>query len=485
MPDILPVGLQDLMHSGQPGLREVDPERIHLFSVLGDRLALDIASGAVHLLDEPSWDVLQDVSRGDRGLSQAIARHGREQVAAVSTEIEELIQEGVLFSPPAPYPPLDSDVLLKALCLNVSHDCNLRCAYCFAGTGAYGQGRSTMSPAVGRAAVDFLIEGSRDRSTCEVDFFGGEPLLAMPAVISVVRYAQRRGHASGKAFRFTLTTNATLLGQKTVEFLNQNEVQVVLSLDGRRETNDRFRLYPGGKGSHDDVLRRVQEFIASRGGPASRAVGLPGGPGYYVRGTYTRHNLDFSSDAEYLLARGIDRFSLEPVVAGPERDYAIKPEHLPAIFAEYERLLALYMERRQQGAPFVFYHFEIDLTGGPCLHKRMSGCGAGREYLAVSPDGSIYPCHQFDGTPEFRMGNVLSGPQAINEQGRAIREVFSASTLPSKPQCRECWARFYCGGGCFHSAWACNGRLDEPSPVACEIQRKRLECAIYAQAMKP
>ncbi len=474
MPDILPISLQDLMHSGQPGLREVDPERIHLFSILGDRLALDIASGAVHLLDEASWDVLSSVSRGDGDLSQAIARHGHGQVAAVSAEIEGLIQQGVLFSPPVPYPHLDGEVLLKALCLNVSHDCNLRCAYCFAGTGAYGQERSMMTPAVGRAAVDFLIQGSRDRATCEVDFFGGEPLLAMPVVTGVVRYARERGCACGKTFRFTLTTNATLLERETAEFLNRNEVQVVLSLDGRKETNDRFRLYPGGKGSHDEVLRRVQEFIASRGGA-----------GYYVRGTYTRHNLDFSRDAEHLLARGVDRFSLEPVVAGPEQDYAIRQEHLPALFVEYERLLALYMERRRQGAPFVFYHFEVDLSGGPCLHKRMSGCGAGREYLAISPDGSVYPCHQFDGIAQFRMGNVLDANGAVDRRGKAVREAFGESTLAAKPRCRECWARFYCGGGCFHSAWACNGRLDEPSPIACEIQKKRLECAIYAQAMKP
>ena len=454
-------------------MREVDPERIHLFSVLGDRLALDIASGAVHLLDASSWDVLSGLIRGDKALPGAVSRHGCDQVAAVSAEIEELIQGGVLFSPPAPYPSLAGETLLKALCLNVSHDCNLRCRYCFAGTGAYGQGRSTMLPGVGRAAVDFLIECSRDRDTCEIDFFGGEPLLAMPVVKDMVRHARERERTCGKTFRFTLTTNATLLSRDTVEFLNENQMQVVLSLDGRRETNDRFRQYPGGRGSHDDVLRRVQEFIASRDGA-----------GYYVRGTYTRHNLDFSRDAEHLLASGIDRFSLEPVVAGHDQDYAIKQEHLPVIFAEYERLLALYIEKRRQGAPFVFYHFEIDLSGGPCLAKRMSGCGAGREYLAVSPDGSIYPCHQFDGAHEFRMGNVLSsGPDAITTQGRGVRESFGASALASKARCLGCWARFYCGGGCFHSAWACNGRLDEPDPIACEIQKKRLECAIYAQAM--
>jgi uncharacterized protein len=375
--------------------------------------------------------------------------------------------------------------LLKALCLNVSHDCNLRCGYCFAGTGAYGQERSSMSRETGMAAVDFLISGSGERETCEVDFFGGEPLLAMPVVKDVVHYAKEHGRKAGKSFRFTLTTNATLLGGETIEFLNENQMQVVLSLDGRRETNDRFRSYPSGRGSHDDVLRRIQEFVGSRCGSD-----------YYVRGTYTSHNLDFTLDAEHLLASGIDRFSLEPVVAGHE-EYALKEEHLPRLFAEYDRLLTLYLERRRRGRPFVFYHFEVDLSGGPCLAKRTSGCGAGREYLAVAPDGSIYPCHQFDGSAEFRMGSVLDGrgvpgdavaaaagtARGIDIQGSAIRAAFAASNLASKAQCRNCWGRFYCGGGCYRTAWVRNGRLDQPDTVACEIQKKRLECAIYAQAM--
>jgi len=471
VPDILPVRVQDLMHCRQPGLREVAPERVHLFSVLGDRLALDIASGAVHLLDEVSWDVLSDLVRGDDGLSRAVARHSPEEATAASVEIQELIRQGLLFSQAAPYPRLSEEPLLKALCLNVSHDCNLRCAYCFAGTGAYRQARSSMPPEVGRAAVDFLISGARERATCEIDFFGGEPLLAMPVVKHVVKYAGERGRQTGKTFRFTLTTNATLLGCETTEFLNANRMQVVLSLDGRKQTNDRLRAYPSGSGSHDDVLRRIQEFLDSRNATD-----------YYVRGTYTSYNLDFTRDAEHLLASGIGRFSLEPVVAAPEHDYAIRPEHLPSVIAEYDRLLALYIDRRRQGRPFVFYHFEVDLSGGPCLAKRMSGCGAGREYLAVAPDGSIYPCHQFDGEYEFKMGNVLDGPGAIGETGKGVRDAFGASNLGSKVQCPDCWARYYCGGGCYRAAWARNGRLDQPDAVACEIQKKRLECAIYAQA---
>ena len=476
MPDVVPVSLQDVVHRGESGLREVSGQ-VHLFSVLDDRLALDVASGAVHLLDRISWDVLTGISGPDPTCSLARSIHGHERVDEVEREIDALIENGTLFLPLPRYPGPDSHLPLKALCMNVSHDCNLRCGYCFALTGTFGANRSLMSTPVGRASVDYLIARSGARETVEMDFFGGEPLMNMPTVRATVAYAREREESSGKDFKFTLTTNATLLTGETAAFLNRERMQVVLSLDGRKDTNDVWRCYPDGRGSHDLVVDNMLRFLQTRDFSD-----------YYVRGTYTRRNLDFSRDARHLLDLGINAFSLEPVVANPSLDYAIRDDDLPAVFSEYDRLTSLYLKRWEEGRPFTFYHFELDLTGGPCLRKRMSGCGAGGEYLAVAPDGSLYPCHQFDGMPGFKMGTVYAkaapgGGGAGDGKGH-VSSLFAGAALPNKPRCAGCWARFYCGGGCFAAAWARNGNLSDPDPVACEIQKKRLECAIYAQAKK-
>lgn len=451
----------------------VTKRQIHKFSIKGDRILLDVNSGSVHEIDAVTWDVL-DLYPGsppDQVVERLSGKHPSEEIQAVLAEIDDLVKGGILFSEGEQLegflPPVNSP--LKAVCLNVAHDCNLRCAYCFAESGPFGGERGLMPAKVARAAVDLLIARSGSRRTCEVDFFGGEPLLNFEVVRDAVKYARARGAAEGKAFSFTLTTNATLMTPEIEDYLNAEDISLILSLDGRPEVNDRMRPLAGGQGSYALVLDRIRRCVERRKASGTSAYAI-------IRGTYTRHNLDFSRDVLHLADLGFDALSMEPVVATAEESYALREEDIPRLNDEYETLARAYLERRLEGRPFAFFHFNVDLEHGPCLPRRLTGCGAGYQYLAVTPSGELYPCHQFVGRREFLMGNVFTGPTRAD-----LREVFVDSQIFTKEECPTCWARFYCSGGCHANAQKFNGDLRRPHRAGCELEKKRLECALWVQ----
>ena len=447
--------------------------QIHKFNLNGDRLLLDVNSGSVHEIDEIAWDVfdLYPEFPPEEIVERLRGKYHSEEARAVLAEIDELVEEGLLFSGEEHLegfrPSADSP--LKAVCLHVAHDCNLRCAYCFAQNGPFGGERGLMPPKVARAAVDLLIARSGSRQACEVDFFGGEPLLNFEVVRETVEYAKAKGAAAGKVFSFTLTTNATLLTPEIEDFLNAEDISLILSLDGRPEVNDRMRPLAGGQGSYDLVLDRIRRCVERRKASSTSAYAI-------VRSTYTRHNRDFSRDVLHLADLGFDALSLEPVVASEEEPYALRDEDIPQLCAEYERLAQAYLERRLEGRPFAFFHFNLDLEGGPCLPRRLTGCGAGYQYLAVTPSGELYPCHQFVGRREFLCGDVFTGPTRPD-----LTKIFVDSHIFTKEECPTCWARFYCSGGCHANADKFNGDIRRPHRAGCELQKKRLECALWVQ----
>lgn len=440
---------------------------IHKFTLNGKKLVFDVESGALHEFDAAAWRALDLI---EAGLDEAAAveamrpEFGAEAAAGALAEIKKLKDEGLLWSEPR-RPAGGAAPRVKALCLFLSEDCNLSCRYCFVEGGLRPPARKHMSEAVGRAAIDFLIKVSGPRAHCEVDFFGGEPLLNFSALQGITAYARRAFAAAGKEIAFTVTSNGLLLSPAVGDYLEREGFYTILSLDGRAEVHDRMRRRPGGGGSYSAVLPRLRAYTERQ----------PAG-GYYVRGTYTRHNKDFTRDVEHLYAQGFCYISLEPVVAAPGVDYALRESDLPELEREYEKLAAFYLQCRAAGDPFQFFHFAIDLEQGPCLEKRLSGCGAGLEYLAVTADGSIYPCHQLAGRPELCMGNVLE-PESFNPE-------LPPTFVPAGPlqgRCRECWARYFCGGGCRAASYL-NGTPGEPYPLECALQRKRLECALYLHA---
>lgn len=358
--------------------------------------------------------------------------------------------------------------VVKALCLHIAHDCNLKCVYCFAEEGEYHGHRSLMSAEVGKAAIDFLIANSGSRRNLEVDFFGGEPLMNFDVVKEIVSYARSIEAEHNKNFRFTITTNGILLNDEIQQYINENMHNVVISLDGRKEINDKMRPRAGGQGSYDVIVPKFQKLAESRNQT-----------NYYIRGTFTRNNLDFMQDVLHMADLGFKQISVEPVVGQDTDPYAIQKEDLPRIFAEYEALAAELYERHKKGGKddFNFFHFNIDLSGGPCVAKRLTGCGSGTEYLSVTPEGELYPCHQFVGLPEFRMGTVFDGIENWD-----LREKFASCNVYAKESCKECWARFYCSGGCAANAYQLEGDILKPYEVGCEMQRKRVECAIMIKA---
>ena len=356
--------------------------------------------------------------------------------------------------------------MVKALCLHIAHDCNLACKYCFAEEGEYHGRRALMSYEVGKKALDFLIANSGSRRNLEVDFFGGEPLMNWQVVKDLVKYGREQEKLHNKRFRFTLTTNGVLLNDEVMEFCNQEMGNVVLSLDGRKEVHDRMRPFRNGKGSYDLVVPQFLKFADSRGQER-----------YYVRGTFTRNNLDFSEDVLHFADLGFTQVSVEPVVAAPEDDYSIREEDIPKICEEYDKLAREMIRREKEGKGFNFFHFMIDLTGGPCVYKRMSGCGSGTEYLAVTPWGDLYPCHQFVGKEEFLMGNVDDG--IVRED---IVDQFKCCNVYAKEKCQNCFAKFYCSGGCAANSYNFHGTINDAYDIGCELQRKRVECAIMIKA---
>lgn len=442
---------------------------MHKFMINGHRLLFDENSNSLHEIDQVVWDLLElDSWEEEDALRCLDGRYQVEDVRSGLAELRELSNRGLINTPALPRPQLQlaEPPLVKALCLHLAHDCNLRCMYCFAGTGPFGGARELMSAEVGRAALDFLVRSSGPRRNLEVDFFGGEPLLNFPVVKELVAYGRQLEEEFNKVFRFTLTTNATLLTQEVEEFLNREHIAVVLSLDGRPEVNDRARPYCDGSGSYQDIVPDMQRFVASRDHD-----------NYYVRGTYTRHNLDFAADVAHLVDLGFRHISMEPVVGAPQDDYALRPADLPRLMEEYERLAAYYVAQHKAGKPFAFFHFNLSLDHGPCVIKRVTGCGAGYDYLAVTPSGELYPCHQFVGQPEWLIGNVMQGITRLDLSRR-----FQEVNLYCKPQCVDCWARFLCSGGCMAHAWFTNQDFSKPEPLACALQKKRLECALYALA---
>ena len=431
-------------------------------------------SGAVHLLDDIACDVLgcydNDGTLNPNKLRE-LTKYDETQINEAIVDIEYLIDNKLLFAED-PYtemlPVWTKQTVVKALCLHIAHDCNLRCSYCFAGTGEYMGHRSLMSLEVGKKAVDFLIENSGNRRNLEVDFFGGEPLMNFDVVKGIVEYAREKEKESNKNFRFTITTNGILLDEEKRAYINENMHNVVLSLDGRKEINDEVRKRIDGKGSYDRILPLIKKMVDERGEKD-----------YYVRGTFTRKNLDFGADVLHLADLGFDQISVEPVVAAKDSGLDIRNEDLKAVCDEYERLAKEYVDRRKNGQWFNFFHFMIDLEGGPCIAKRLRGCGSGTEYLAVTPEGELYPCHQFVGHKEFNLGNVYDG---LN--GNPIREIFSDTNVYTKPQCDSCWAKFYCSGGCAANAWQFNKDIKIPYEIGCELEKKRVECALWIKAQE-
>ncbi len=451
---------------------------IHCFQLNGFNLVMDVNSGAVHVLDNCSYDI---VSRMDPSLEQmpdSLPQSIRQELSgvypeqeldAVYAELLQLSKEGMLFSADTYEVFADRMVAapVKAMCLNIAHDCNLRCEYCFAAKGDFGRGRMLMPASIAKAAIDFLIEQSGMRHNLEVDFFGGEPLMNFDVVKETVEYARKRVKECNKNFRFTITTNGLLLTDDKIDFINKEMSNVVLSIDGRKEVNDRLRVSPNGKGSYDAIVPAYQKLVAQR----SREKD------YYVRGTFTKHNLDFTQDVLHLAQLGFDQISVEPVVSDEKLDYSIKEADLPRVFEEYETLAKTIIERRKEGKGFNFFHFMIDLNQGPCAIKRLRGCGCGNEYVAVTPEGEIYPCHQFVGEDQWKMGDLRDG--SFNKD---MKKDFALANVYTKEACRNCWAKFYCSGGCNANNWQYEGDIRKAHSISCELEKKRLECAIMIQA---
>lgn len=435
---------------------------IHKYRLYGTNIVVDVNSGAVHVFDDIAFELLdryEDLNRAEI-LSEYSGKYGGEAVNESLDEIEALADKGLLFSEDIYEGYANSfggKTAVKALCLHVAHDCNMRCRYCFASTGDFGTGRKLMPPETGRKAIDFLLDSSEGRHNLDVDFFGGEPLLNFNTVIETVEYALAKEKECGRKFRFTLTTNALLLNEVHKSFINRYIDNIVMSIDGRREVNDRMRFRADGRGTYDDIVPKIMDIAESRG--QNR---------YYVRGTFTRENLDFSNDVIHLADLGFRQISVEPVVAAKDTGVDLREEDLPVLFKEYEKLAAEYVRRHREGRGFNFFHFMMDLDHGPCAIKRLKGCGSGCEYLAVTPDGDIYPCHQFVGIDGFKMGNVNNG----KELRRDIGDMFRLSNIYTKDGCRGCWARFYCSGGCAANAYQFNGSLDKPYRIGCEYGEK-------------
>ena len=450
---------------------------IHQYKLGGYNIVLDVCSGSVHVVDDAAYDVIALMDAGIDDRAEILARIGEKHSSMPVGEIEECIDQvialkdaGKLFAPDV-FEPMAGELknrssgVVKALCLHVAHTCNLNCAYCFASQGKYHGERAVMSYEVGKRALDFLVENSGTRRNLEVDFFGGEPLMNFDVVKRLVAYARSTESANNKHFRFTLTTNGMLVDDDVIDFANRECHNVVLSLDGRKAIHDAYRVDYAGNGSWERVVPKFQQFVRARGGR-----------GYYVRGTFTHANPDFLEDIRCMLDLGFDQLSMEPVVC-PEGDpVALTEADLPVVFRQYEELAQLMIARRQEGRPFTFYHYMIDLSGGPCVYKRISGCGSGTEYMAVTPWGDLYPCHQFVGEEQFRLGDVWQG--VTND---AVREQFAACNVYARQECRNCWARLYCSGGCAANAWHATGSVTGVYKYGCELFRKRMECAIMVE----
>ena len=447
---------------------------VHQYKNNGYNIVLDVNSGSVHVVDDLVYDIiaLYETNSKEEIVEKLSKTYSPEDIREAYSEIEELVKAECLFTEDI-YKDYIFDfkkrpTVVKALCLHIAHDCNLACKYCFAEEGEYHGRRALMSFEVGKKALDFLIANSGSRRNLEVDFFGGEPLMNFDVVKQLVAYGREQEKLHDKKFRFTLTTNGVLLNKEVQEFANKEMANVVLSVDGRKEVHDFMRPFRGGQGSYDYIIPKFKEMAESRNQT-----------NYYVRGTFTHYNTDFASDVLNLADEGFKQISVEPVVAAESEDYAIKVSDLPKIMEEYDRLAQEMLKREKEGRGFNFFHFMIDLSGGPCVAKRLSGCGSGTEYLAVTPWGDFYPCHQFVGQEEFLMGNVDDGIVRTD-----IQEEFKCCNVYAREKCQECFAKFYCSGGCAANAYNFTGKITDTYDIGCEMMRKRVECAIMLKAAR-
>ena len=471
---------------------------IHQFKLGGYNIVLDVCSGALHVVDDLTYDLIEGIasikehqaglnkSNGSTGCGmideetlverifsdmekkyEGTEKGNRKEIEECSGQIKSLISAGKLFTEDT-YEPMAGELkartsgVVKALCLHIAHTCNLNCSYCFASQGKYHGERAVMSLEVGKRAIDFLIENSGNRHNLEVDFFGGEPLMNFQVVKDIVAYARSVEKEHNKNFRFTLTTNGVLVDDDVIDFANRECSNVVLSLDGRKEVHDRFRVDYAGNGSWEKIVPKFQKFVKARGGK-----------NYYMRGTFTHANPDFLEDIKTMLDLGFSELSMEPVVCGEDDPSRLTEEDLPIVLDQYEKLAELMIKRDSEGKPFTFYHYMIDLKGGPCIYKRISGCGSGTEYMAVTPWGDLYPCHQFVGEEKFLLGNIFDGVK-----NTAIQDDFAACNVYAREECRNCWARLYCSGGCAANAYHATGSVRGVYKYGCELFKKRIECAL-------
>ena len=450
-------------------------DMVHAFENNGYYIVLDVNSGSIHCVDEMVYEILKAFPYGFSSSEEVIqkfkGKYDEQELIQVCEEIKELEKEGMLYTPD-----LDENLLwdklengngVKALCLNIAHDCNLACEYCFASKGDYNTNRGLMSEEVAHRALDFLAAHSGNRKNIEVDFFGGEPLLNFDVVKKAVAYGREIEKQGNKKFHFTITTNGTLLNDEIIDYLNETMDNVVISLDGRRKVNDTMRYDRGGHGSYDRIVPLARKLVEKRNGKQ-----------YYIRGTFTAKNLDFAEDVFHIADLGFNEVSVEPVV-GTGSELHLNEEHIPTILAEYDKLARKYLDYVADGKELKFYHFNINLYGGPCVHRRVLACGAGFEYLAVSPEGHLYPCHQFVGHEQFIIGTVYEGIQ-----NNDIAKHFRNCNIMTKDECKRCWAKYFCSGGCHANAYFSNNDIYVPNELACVLQRKRIECALMIAAAK-
>ena len=454
---------------------------IHCYQLGGLNIVLDVCSGSVHVVDEVAYDMIGMYESHSREeiVSAMLEKYPdradvtRDEILSGCDQIEELKSAGKLFTPDT-FAPVAGDLkrktagVVKALCLHIAHSCNLNCSYCFASQGKYHGERALMSFEVGKQALDFLVENSAGRRNLEVDFFGGEPLMNFDVVKQLVAYARSIEKEKGKNFRFTLTTNGMLIDDDVIDFANKEMSNVVLSLDGRKEIHDRFRVDYAGKGSWERIVPKFQKLVEAREGK-----------NYYMRGTFTHANPDFLKDIQTMLDLGFTELSMEPVVCAPDDPSALTQADQAVVMEQYEKLAELMLQRRKEGKPFTFYHYMIDLKGGPCIYKRVSGCGSGTEYMAVTPWGDLYPCHQFVGEDAFKLGNVYDGVT-----NHTAQDQFASCNVYSRPECADCWAKLYCSGGCAANAYHATGSITGVYEDGCKLFRKRMECAIMLEAAK-
>ncbi len=451
---------------------------VHQYKLNGYNIVLDTCSGSVHVVDEVAYDIiaLYPEKTPEEIVSAILAQYGgrpdvnEEEVRACISDVAELERAGKLYTPdtfePMAFDFKNRSTVVKALCLHVAHTCNLSCPYCFASQGKYHGQQALMRFDVGKRALDFLMENSGDRVNLEVDFFGGEPLMNWEVVKELVAYARGQEGPRGKKFRFTLTTNGMLIDDDVIDFANREMHNVVLSLDGRKEVHDRLRVDWAGRGSYDRIVPKFQKLVERRGGK-----------GYYMRGTFTHANPDFTKDVLHMADLGFDQLSMEPVVCAPDDPAALTAEDLPIVLEQYELLAKKMLRREREGRGFTFYHYMLDLAHGPCIYKRISGCGSGTEYMAVTPWGDLYPCHQFVGEEAYRLGDIWQGVT-----NTAVRDEFKTCNAYARPECADCWARLYCSGGCAANAYHASGSIRGVYEYGCELFRKRIECAVMMKA---